>query len=137
MDHLPWVLMTGLAVVASFAYGSIKARNKERSRVVRLCNAALNKRWSGTARWVLNAVHSGSEWLVPENEFFEQTPERPAQKSNCPPGHASIWIYHHGQWRMLSLVHGRQNYYPKPEEEVANEGQLMGDPDLIRAMLAH
>ena len=76
------VIMIGLAVVSSFAYGTIRARNRERARVVHLCNRALNRRLSGHVRWVLNAVQSGTAELMPEDEFFEKTPvtgKRPAQ----------------------------------------------------------
>jgi hypothetical protein len=64
-------LFMGSLVVAygMFLFGKSIGRRDERSRCHDLCHRAILKRWSGTTRWVMNAISSGGT-LMPAEEFF-------------------------------------------------------------------
>lgn len=66
------LLLSTLLVAYStgFKSGVRDGRKKEKARVEGLCHQAIQKRMSGTTRWVWNAVSDDREELRPFEEFF-------------------------------------------------------------------
>jgi hypothetical protein len=72
---MDWTLVLKVALLAGLFYmvdlfGQWKGRKLERERVERLLDRALQVRYSGSIRWVWNAVSSGSKILMDEDKFF-------------------------------------------------------------------
>jgi hypothetical protein len=66
------ILAVGLAFVVGRWRGIRAGRQQEKMRCMRLCDTALHKRWSGSVRWVLNAIESDKIDLMPGHKFFEK-----------------------------------------------------------------
>jgi hypothetical protein len=74
MTSVVWGLVLSLAILAALEVGHRVGRAEgkllERYRAIGLCQAALNRRFSGSVRWVLNALVDDRETLLPEVQFF-------------------------------------------------------------------
>jgi hypothetical protein len=68
--HVGSALLTVSIIAVPFWIGGVRAKLKERIRVVSLIHSALQVRHSGSLCWVLNAVDTGKTNLCPEERFF-------------------------------------------------------------------
>jgi hypothetical protein len=75
-------LSVAVGCVSFYCFGAAHGREKERERVCVLLREAINYRFSGSIRWVWNAVESGSKRLMDPDRFFG--PDRPSDR---PPVH--------------------------------------------------
>lgn len=71
---LTCALVAFCAAYAGYYVGYVNGRSAERLRCMRLCGQALDDRFSGSVRRVLNGIQERREWLLSEDEFFG--PER-------------------------------------------------------------
>ncbi len=67
-----------LAAIVFYFFGLAQGRRRERDRVLDLLHSAIQRRFSGSVRWVWSAVQSGKYELMDQDKFFG--PERPSDK---------------------------------------------------------
>lgn len=74
MNALIWLFVFLCGAASGWLWGYFrgwrKGETKERDRCHTLCHQAVLRRWSGTTRWVMNAIASGERQLMDPDEFF-------------------------------------------------------------------